>query len=118
LIKDGSNTSAGGKMAQRLDSEARSGLTLISPTAIYAIVLLAAPMAMVVMYSFLTDGNNRIEWIPTFENYIEVWTGPVYRAIMFRSLLVSLCVTFITVLRSPITSASAWRRNARPCGCF
>jgi spermidine/putrescine transport system permease protein len=85
-------------MAQRLDSEARSGLTLISPTAIYAIVLLAAPMAMVVMYSFLTDGNNRIEWIPTFENYIEVWTGPVYRAIMFRSLLVSLCVTFITVL--------------------
>jgi ABC-type spermidine/putrescine transport system permease subunit II len=81
LIKDGNNPSAkGGKMAQAVDSEARKGLALIGPTAIYAIVLLAAPMGLVVMYSFLTDGNNRIEWIFTLQNYIEVWTGPVYRA--------------------------------------
>lgn len=85
-------------MAQAVDSEARKGLALISPTAIYAIVLLAAPMALVVMYSFLTDGNNRIEWIFTLQNYVEVWTGPVYRAIMVRSLIVSLTVTLITVL--------------------
>jgi len=85
-------------MAKALDAEARKGLALISPTALFSIILLAAPMGLVVMYSFLTDGNNRIEWIFTLQNYVEVWTGPVYRAIMFRSLVVSLTVTLITVL--------------------
>jgi spermidine/putrescine transport system permease protein len=79
-------------------SEAASGLTLISPTAIYAVLLLAAPLATVVLFSLLTGGRGQIAWDFTLQNYIEVWTGPVYRAIMLRSLLVAFGVTIVTVL--------------------
>ncbi len=79
-------------------SEAASGLMLISPTAIYAVLLLAAPLATVVLYSVLTGGGGTITWDFTWANYVDVWTGPEYRAIMIRSLVVSLGVTVVTVV--------------------
>jgi len=79
-------------------SEAASGLALISPTAIYALLLLAAPLATVLVYSVLTDQAGQVQGPFTFDNYAEVLTGPVYRAIMLRSLMVSLAVTVVTVL--------------------
>ncbi len=90
------NTSLFGRIRQ---SEAASGLLLVSPTAIYAILLLFAPLATVLVYSVMTDaGAGKIEWVFTLQNYVEVWTGKVYRAIMFRSLVVSMAVTLCTVL--------------------
>ena len=79
-------------------SEAASGLAMISPTAVYAIVLLAAPLALIFIYSFLTDGYLEIIWTFTFANYIEAWTNELYRVVMLRSLFVSLTVTAVTVL--------------------
>jgi len=52
----------------------------------------------VLLYSVLTDGQNRIEWTFTWANYVEVWTGRVYQAIMLRSLTVSMLVTLVTVI--------------------
>jgi spermidine/putrescine transport system permease protein len=84
---------------QRLGrSEAASGLAMISPTAVYAILLLAAPLALIFIYSFLTDGYLEIIWTFTFANYIEAWTNELYRVVMLRSLFVSLTVTAVTVL--------------------
>ncbi|MDM7930657.1 ABC transporter permease [Tabrizicola sp.] len=85
-------------MAETPSSEAKAGLKLVSPTAIYAILLLAAPLATVLLYSVLTDGQNRIIWDFTLSNYVEVWTGKVYQAIMLRSLTVSMLVTLVTVV--------------------
>jgi spermidine/putrescine transport system permease protein len=85
-------------MAQSSNPEAKAGLTLISPTAIYAILLLAAPLATVLIFSVLTDGPQKIEWVFTWSNYVEVWTGKVYQAIMLRSLTVSMLVTLVTVI--------------------
>lgn len=81
-------------------TEAFAGYTLISPTALYALLLLAAPLATILAYSFLTDGDTvtRIVWDFTFENYITTWTQPIYRAVMMRSLSVSMMVTAVTVL--------------------
>ncbi len=79
-------------------SEASSGLMLISPTALYAILLLAAPLATVVLYSFFKDGYLEIVREFSLENYIEVWTNRIYRVVMLRSLGVSLAVTIVTVL--------------------
>ena len=79
-------------------SEAASGLAMISPTAVYAIVLLAAPLALIFVYSFLTDGYLEIIRTFTFANYIEAWTNELYRVVMLRSLFVSLTVTAVTVL--------------------
>ena len=79
-------------------SEAASGLAMISPTAIYAILLLGAPLALIFLYSFMTDGYLEIIRSFTFANYIEAWTNELYRVVMLRSLFVSLTVTAVTVL--------------------
>jgi len=79
-------------------SEAASGLAMISPTASYAILLLAAPLALIFIYSFLTDGYLEIIRTFTFANYIEAWTSELYRVVMLRSLMVALTVTAVTVL--------------------
>jgi spermidine/putrescine transport system permease protein len=84
-------------------SEAASGLAIISPPALYAILLLAAPLATVVLVSFYTDVRSEsglMQQVPgfSFGNYIEVWTNPIYQALMLRSLTVSMSVTLITVL--------------------
>jgi spermidine/putrescine transport system permease protein len=85
-------------MAVTPSLEAKAGLKLVSPTALYAILLLAAPLATVLIYSVLTDGQNRIIWDFTLSNYVEVWSGKVYQAIMLRSLTVSMLVTLVTVV--------------------
>ncbi len=90
--------SSGGGLARFNRSEAASGLAMISPTAIYAILLLAAPLGTIFLYSFLTDGYLEIIRTFTFANYIEAWTNELYRTVMLRSLFVSLTVTVVTVL--------------------
>lgn len=79
-------------------SEKASGLAMVSPTALYAILLLAAPLVTVLLYSVLTDASGRIEWVFTLSNYVKVWTSPIYQAIMVRSLTVSIAVTLVTVV--------------------
>ena len=85
-------------MAQTPSSEARTGLKLISPTAIYVILLLAVPLATVLLYSVLTGGRGNVSLPLTFENYSELASKSVYAYILFKSLMVALAVTFITVM--------------------
>lgn len=85
-------------MGVTLDKEARQGLTLLSPTAIYALLLLAAPLAMVVTFSFWTQNYLDIDTTLTLDNYREAWSKPIYQVLMFRSLRISLIVTVVTVV--------------------
>ena len=74
-------------------SEAASGLLLVSPPLIYAVLLLAAPLVMVLIYSLsLPDGGFGLG------NYVEVWSDRINRLLMLRSLTVSMSVTVVTVL--------------------
>lgn len=81
-----------------LNREARQGLTLISPTLVYALLLLAAPLLTVVTFSFWTQDYLDIDTTITLNNYREAWTQPIYRTLIFRSLWVSLIVTLVTVI--------------------
>ncbi len=86
-------------MAQTNSSEAKSGWLLISPPAIYAGLLLAAPLATVVIYSVLTGGSGGSVGLPvTAENYAAIVEKPIYGAILWRSLYISLLVTLVTVV--------------------
>lgn len=85
-------------MGMTLDKEARQGLTLLSPTALYALLMLAAPLAMVVTFSFWTQNYLDIDTTLTFDNYREAWTKPIYQVLMLRSLKISLMVTVVTVV--------------------
>lgn len=81
-----------------IDQEGRRGLTLISPTLLYALVMLAAPLAMVLTFSFWTQNYLDIDTSLTLDNYREAWSKPIYQALMLRSLRISLLVTLVTVL--------------------
>ena len=85
-------------MAQTPGSEARTGLKLISPTAIFVILLLAVPLATVLIYSVMTGGRGNVSLPLTFVNYSELWSKSVYGYIMLKSLMVALVVTATTVL--------------------
>ena len=78
--------------------EGKQGLTLVSPTLLYALVMLAAPLAMVVAFSFWTQNYLDIDKTFTTANYVEAWTQPIYQTLMYRSLRISLLVTLVTVL--------------------
>ncbi|WP_050522397.1 ABC transporter permease [Pseudorhodobacter wandonensis] len=79
-------------------SEGANGLLMVSPTAIYAILMLAAPLGTIFLYSFLTDGYLEIIRQFTVANYVEAWTNELYRSVMIRSLGVAMTVTFVTVI--------------------
>ena len=78
-------------------NEELRGLTLISPTFLYALLLLLVPILVIVAFSFWTQNYLEIDHTPTLTNYREAWAEPLYRTLMFRSLAVSALVTLITV---------------------
>lgn len=79
-------------------SEARGGLFLISPTAAFTLLLLAAPMAALFIHSLASGGPKGLDSVFTFKNYTDTLTDPIYRAIMMRTLIVSITVTLATVI--------------------
>ncbi len=85
-------------MAQSKSAEARAGWLMVAPPAVYAVLLLAAPLATVLIYSVMTGANGQVGLPFTFDNYHEILTKPQYAAVMQRSLMVSLMVTATTVL--------------------
>ena len=82
----------------RVGGEARQGFTLIGPPLIYALVMLAAPLAMVITFSFWTQDYLDIDTTLTLDNYREAFGQPIYRVLMLRSLVISLVVTVATVV--------------------
>ena len=79
-------------------SEAVNGYLMVSPTLIYAILLLAAPLVTLVAYSFFTDGYLVVIPEVTTANYTQAWGDPIFRTILMRSVIVSALVTLVTVV--------------------
>ncbi|CAN7627178.1 ABC transporter permease [Phyllobacterium sp. LjRoot231] len=81
-----------------LQSEAARGLSLISPTFIYAVIFLVVPILLVIANSFWTQNYLTIDRTFTLENYRVALTDPIYRDLLMRSLWISLLVSFFTVV--------------------
>src|SRR3546814_1655796 len=79
-------------------SDETRGLVLVSPTFLYALLWLVTPILVIVVFSFWTQNYLEIDRTPTLANYREVWSDPLYRVLMVRSLAVSAVVTMVTVL--------------------
>lgn len=79
-------------------SQGLRGLALVSPTFLYALLLLLAPILAIVAFSFWTQDYLTIDRTLTLANYREAWSEPLYRVLMLRSLAVSAVVTAATVL--------------------
>ncbi|MGB1161098.1 MAG: ABC transporter permease [Alphaproteobacteria bacterium] len=81
-----------------LSREGRQGLTLISPPLLYALIMLAAPLAMVVTFSFWSQNYLDLDTTITLKNYREAWEKPIYRVLILRSINISILVTLVTVI--------------------
>jgi spermidine/putrescine transport system permease protein len=81
-----------------LQSETFQGFALISPTFLYALVLLAMPIAIVIAHSFWTQNYLTIDRSFTLEQYRLALTEPIYQDLLVRSLYISLVVSVATVV--------------------
>jgi spermidine/putrescine transport system permease protein len=85
-------------ISRALRSEGGKGLLAVSPPLVYALLLLAAPLATIVLFSFWTQNFLTIDRTFTLANYAEALTDPLYRELMLRSLRISAMVTVVTVV--------------------
>ena len=81
-----------------LRTEQARGLALISPTFLYAFILLLLPILVVIAHSFWSQDYLTIDRSFTLENYRVALTDPMYRDLLGRSLFVSLSVSIATVV--------------------
>src|SRR5215469_5602209 len=79
-------------------SEAARGLALLSPTMLIMLVALAAPMALLALYSFWSQEGYALDTRLTLAQYATSLGRANYRALFYRSLEISSLVTVITVL--------------------
>jgi spermidine/putrescine transport system permease protein len=81
-----------------LDQSARRGYVLISPPLMYSLVMLAAPLALVVLLSLWSQNYLELDRTFTLDNYIEATTEPLYQLLLGRSIIISGVVTVCTVI--------------------
>jgi spermidine/putrescine transport system permease protein len=83
-----------------LRSEALRGYALLSPTLIVMVFAMCAPFAILVVMSFWTQHAFEFDTALTLRNYQEAASGPVYEALLIRSLWISGTCAIATVLVS------------------
>jgi spermidine/putrescine transport system permease protein len=86
-------------MANRILSNPEvRGWLVVSPPFLYALLLLAGPIMVIVAHSFWTQDFLTIDRTFTLANYRAALTEPIYIDLLGRSLFVSAVVSVITVL--------------------
>ncbi|KAB8144098.1 ABC transporter permease [Chloroflexia bacterium SDU3-3] len=78
----------------------RARLTgLLSPGLAWVLLFFALPLLIIVLYSFLAPGRfGGVEWATTTKNYLTLFTSSVYLNAYWRSIVISVLTTLITVL--------------------
>jgi len=79
-------------------AEAAQGYLLVAPPFLYALLLLAAPLAAIALFSFWTQDYLTLDTTFTLKNYRDAFSEPLYGQLLLRSLLISGAVTAATVL--------------------
>lgn len=87
-----------GFTARLRHSEGLRGLSLISPALVIVAVVLAAPVTLLVLYSFWTQDYVRIDTTFSLANYERILNTPLYITVFLRSIGISALVTLLTVL--------------------
>jgi spermidine/putrescine transport system permease protein len=81
-----------------LTARGKRGLILVSPPFLCALLLLAVPLATIVLFSFWTQDYLDISTSFTLANYTEAFGDPLYMQLLRRSLLIAGAVTVATVV--------------------
>ncbi|WP_108859529.1 ABC transporter permease [Ruegeria sp. Alg231-54] len=78
-------------------SEASRGYTLSAPATAYVGFLVAAPLVILIAYSFWTQTYVTLDKTPTLKNYSDAFADPLVRHLMLRSIWIAGAVTVVTV---------------------
>lgn len=81
-----------------LSDEQKRGVLLVAPPFLYALLLMAFPLAAIFLFSFWTQDFMDLDTTFTLDNYRAIVEQPIYGALLQRSLYVSGTVTLVTVL--------------------
>ena len=76
----------------------KRGWSLLGTPFVFALLLLAAPLLLMLTLSFWTQDYLTLDKTLTLNNYREAFTHPVYQMLFKRSLLISLSVTVLTII--------------------
>lgn len=68
---------------------------LALPYIVWAVLMLALPMALIAVYSFMEQGNSIIPFSFTLEHYIKFFTDPDFLLILWRSFVIAVKTTVI-----------------------
>ena len=79
-------------------SETVSGYTMLSPTLLLLILIMALPIVLLVVFSFWTQNYVDIDKTFTLANYSKFFERSAYPYLLGKSVLISGTVTLITVL--------------------
>ncbi|MCR9151280.1 MAG: ABC transporter permease [Rhodobacteraceae bacterium] len=79
-------------------SEALRGYLLMAPTLLIMTLGIAIPFLILVAMSTWTRDGFGFDTTPTINNYLRVWTEPVFGALMTRSFWISGVATVATVI--------------------
>ena len=71
---------------------------LISPAMVVLAFTLAAPLALLVAYSFWSQQGLSVDTHPTWSQYAAIATRDVYRVLFLRSIAISSLATLLTIL--------------------
>lgn len=82
-----------------LSSETSRGLSLLSPTLLVMLGILAAPLVILVLYSFWTQATPlTVDTTFTLDRYEAVFTRESYQILFLRTITMSGIVSVVTVL--------------------
>src|SRR5215469_11952375 len=91
-------------------SDAARGYALLSPTLAVMAVALAAPLALLLLYSLWRESDMVVDTHVTLAQYASVIERESYRSLLLRSIAISGIVTIVTVaLAYPMAYFVAFR---------
>jgi spermidine/putrescine transport system permease protein len=78
-------------------SETARGYALLSPALLMLAAMLAAPVALLALYSLWNQNGLALDTAPSLDRYTEVLAREGYRTLLLRSIAISAIVTAITI---------------------
>lgn len=81
-----------------MNQEAKRGWVLVSVPLLYTILLMAAPLTAIFVFSFWSQDFLTLDTTMTLKNYREAWNEPLYAELLSRSIRIAGAVTLVTVV--------------------
>lgn len=101
-------------MFGNISTESRKGMALAAPATVYVGLLVAAPLFILLLFSWWTQTYVSIDRTPKLANYREAFSDPLVRFLLIRSVLIAATVTIVTVLLAyPVAYFIAFRTHKK-----